>query len=291
MKTNELRIFYQSLSNLNNSFTHYSFVWSQFKIDYLKELEENPDTLTKDYFEENPFKSKHNIKFSQLEKEHNKTHSSLIKGIFLLIYSHFEEYSKGIHRFAKDVKPEIAELESKIADSDEDYMLFDKVFNRIGVSKSNLSEEILRTLDYIRIKRNRLIHGNSKGISKSIDELISKYGIKLNNYWNSVLPSQLQGMNFQSKENINELNFNTVIDVINLFRRITKHIDEAIVNHFTEEKILEQVVIPQFILSQGRRLNGFTQEKIISKFIRFCKAEFAIKVNEEHVEILKRSIA
>jgi len=82
MKTRELREYYMILSELNNSFTHYALVWNQFRIDYAEILKTTPEIQTKDYFKTNPYKSKHNIKFNKLEDEHNKTHNTLVKGIY-----------------------------------------------------------------------------------------------------------------------------------------------------------------------------------------------------------------
>ena len=48
--------YYRILSELNNSFTHYSLVWNQFGLDYTEIFKDNPETLTKDYFENNPYR-------------------------------------------------------------------------------------------------------------------------------------------------------------------------------------------------------------------------------------------
>ena len=72
MKTKEIRDFYKALSELNNSFTHYSLVWIQFSIDYCDTIKKDPEILTKDYFSDNPFKRKHNIRLKELENEHEK---------------------------------------------------------------------------------------------------------------------------------------------------------------------------------------------------------------------------
>src|SRR5687768_8361015 len=110
MKTIELREFHKGLSELNNSFTHYTFVWNQFDLDYSITLKESPDVLTKDYFKDNPYGRKHNIKFSVLDKEHIKTNNTLIQGIFLLLYTHFEGYLKDLILFARKVDSNISSL-------------------------------------------------------------------------------------------------------------------------------------------------------------------------------------
>ena len=290
MKTIELRDFYKTLSELNNSFTHYSFVWNQFNIDYFEILEKNPETLTKDYFEDNPFKRKHNIKFSELDKEHSKTNQSLIQGIFLLIYTHFESYLKDLLLFAKTVDNNIESLEVKLEGVENDYMLIDKVFNRIGVDTNQFQSELKFTLDYIRLKRNRLIHSNAENISNSLGDLIKSKGKTLNKYWNSKLPSELQRVNFNNKDNANELTFSIVIDIINIFRGVSNEIDKIVTEELTVNQITEKVIIPKFKTSIRKKINGIKEERVISKFVKYCQSEYSLKIVDEQIELLKCSI-
>src|SRR3989339_759581 len=259
MKTPGLKDLYITLSELNNSFTHYSLVWNQFGLDYAEIFKNNPKTLTKDYFTENPYKRKHNIKFGELEAEHHKTHETLIKGIFLLIYTHFEGYLKDLIIFSTKVDDTIIPIENKVENGEEDFMLIDKIFNRIGIDKNLFSEEGLLTLDYIRLKRNRLIHSNAENISKSL--------------------------------NVNIMTFSSIIDIINIIRGISLEIDKLVINKLTSIAIVEKVIIPSFSSLQHRKLKGIKFERLVSKYKRFCISEYAIEVNDEMVELLKSSIA
>jgi len=291
MKTIELKDFYITLSELNNSFTHYSLVWNQFGLDYAEMFINNPETLTKDFFEENPYKKKHNIKFGELEVEHKKTHETLIKGIFLLIYTHFEGYLKNLILFSTEVDSTIIPLENKVENGEEDIILIDKILNRIGINKNLINPEILLTLDYIRLKRNRLIHNNAENISKSLNDLIKQHGNGLNSYWNNLLPSKLQGIDFSDKQNANIMTFSCIIDTINIFRGISLEIDKLVTNKLTIIAVVEKIIIPKFVTLQHRKLKGIKFERLVSKYKKFCSSEFAIKVNDEMIELLKSSIA
>lgn len=290
MKTIELKDFYKILSELNNSFTHYSFVWNQFNLDYTKIIENNPDTLTKDYFDGNPFKRKHNIKFNELDKEHSKTNDSLIQGIFLLIYTHYESYLKNLLLFSKTVDNSIKCLEAKLENVEKDYILIDKVFNRIGADKNQLNSELQFTLDYIRLKRNRLIHSNAENISSSLSDIIKSEGRTLNKYWNLKLPSELQAIDFNSKDNANELSFSIIIDIINIFRGISNDIDKIVTDKLTANQITERIIIPKFKISIHKKINGIKEERVISKFVKYCQSQYSMTVNDVQIELLKRSI-
>lgn len=288
MKTKELRNFHKVLSELNNSFTHYSFVWNQFSLDYSETLNKNPETLTKDYFENNPFKRTHNIKFGELGKEHSKTNESLIQGIFLLIYTHFESYLKDLLLFSRKVNDKIEPLESKLEGVENDFILIDKVFNRIEPNK--LYPELIITLDYIRLKRNRLIHSNAENISNSLNQLIKFEGEPLNKYWNSILPSKLQGIDFNNKKNANELSFSVIIDLINIFRGISNEIDKVVTEKLTKNSITETEIIPRFKVATAKKIKGLKTERVVSKFMKYCQTEYAMKIDDEQIELLKCSI-
>jgi len=101
MKTRQLKILLQELSDLNNSFTHYFFVWTQFSLDYSQVIADRNNELTSDIFEENGFSKKHNIELSKLNDEHSKTNETLLNGIFTLMYSSFENYLTDIYSVAK----------------------------------------------------------------------------------------------------------------------------------------------------------------------------------------------
>lgn len=291
MRTKELREFYHILSDLNNSFTHYSLVWSQFDLDYKELLVNNPETLTKDYFTDNPFNQKHNIRFSLLEAEHKKTNQTLINGIFLLIYTNFESYLKNVLAFAIEVNVNIITLENKLGEVEADHILLDKIFNRIGINKTDLPSEELITLDYIRLKRNRLIHSNAENVSKSLNEILKTNGKSLNSYWNAKLPNQLQGINFSDKNNANELDFSIIIDLVNIFRGISINLDKLIIEKLTSEAIIEKFIIPEFKKLQHKNIKVLKFDRLYLKFKKYCESKYSLIIEDEFVENLKSSIA
>jgi len=291
VKTKELRNLYIRLSELNNSFTHYSFVWNQFNIDYFETIKANPDELTKDYFDSNPYKRKHNIKLKDLFNEHSKTDTTLIQGIFLLIYSHFEGYLKSVFQFSQKIDETIETFESKIDDVELDSILLDKVFNRLSIDKNKLDSQLIDTLDYFRLKRNRLIHQNSESISKTLNQIIKSKGEQLNKFWDSILPSHRQGIDFSDKLVANNLNFSIVIDTLNIFRKVAADIDSCIIDKLTVIKIAEKHIIPEFVDEQYKKIKHLKIERKVSKFIRYCDTEFSLVTSDEIIKLLKSSIA
>lgn len=284
MKTTQLNKLYQSLSDLNNSFTHYSLVWSQFYLDYEEIFKKQPEKLTKDYFTKNPFKRTHNIKFNLIDAEHKKTNDTLLKGIFLLIYTYFEEYLKDLINFAKDIDTAIPDIDDKI-DIEDDYILLDKVLNRIGIEKSNFDSELMLTLDYFRIKRNRLIHSNSKKISNVLNKNISNNGKSLNKYWNR------PEIDFNSKKSANDLSFEIIISMIIIFRDISAKIDKLTIDKLGREKIFVNSIIPNFKIEIYDKNKNLKFDRILKKFVGYTKSKYGIDIDDRIIELFKSSIA
>ncbi len=291
MKTKELRQFYKTLSELNNSFTHYSFVWSQFTIDYSEILKNHRNEFTKDYFKSNILSKKHNIVLDKLNEEHEKTDKSLKEGIYLLVYSHFESYLKKVFAFSRLVDKTIIDLENNLDKNINDSQLIDKILNRIEIDKNVIVSELLISLDYLRLKRNRLTHRNSENISKSLNDIIKEKGNQLNSYWNKQFRKKLQGIDFTSKGNANRVNFDILIDLINIFRKISHSIDTEVINKLAKEKILVEIIIPEFKNTIGNKIKNYDKERINNKLEKYCDSEYCLTITEDMQNIIYGSIA
>lgn len=290
MKSKELREFLINLSELNNSFTHYSFVWNQFDLDYAKLTKDEPEELTQNKFQSNPYSEKHNIKLDKLEAEHEKTNKTLIEGIYLLTFSYYESYLKSINDFAIEIDEDIIKIDEKIQSEEDDYLIIDKVINRIKIDKEKISNDELLTLDYLRLRRNRITHRNSENISNSLNDFIKANGSQLNTYWTKKLRAGLQEIDFSSKSKITEINFDFVIDTINILRFIMEKIDTLVLEKLGVENIIDKKIIPQFLSIQGKKLNGLKEERIIRKFKSYCNSEYSIKSNDIYERKLLKMI-
>lgn len=278
MKTRQLKILLQELSDLNNSFTHYFFVWTQFSLDYSQVIADSNNKLTSDIFEENGFSKKHNISLSKLNDEHSKTNETLLNGIFTLMYSSFENYLTDIYSVAKKIDKSLPELNEGKFENDDVLVL--KILNRLNIKLENFEEKNLLTLDYIRLKRNRLIHQSSTNISRSLREIINKNGTELNTFWNEILPKQLQGIDFSNNENANQITYNILIDTLNIFRGISNYLDRIILKSFSLPEFLAKEVYVEFKQINGYKKFSLTDERNKRKFLGFCKTEYGFEPTE-----------
>lgn len=278
MKTNQLRVLLKELSNLNNSLTHYYFVWTQFKLDYNHVITENENKLTSNIFEGNAFSKKHNIELAKLKEEHAKTNDTLLNGIFTLIYTSFENYLNDVYVMTKKINPTLPELNEGNFKNDD--VLLHKIINRLKLNQADLENQYLLTLDYLRLKRNRIIHPSSTNISKSLRDIINKSGHLLNAFWNLKLPKKLQGMDFENNENANLITYNILIDTLNIIRGIANYFDSIILNIFELPVFLSKVVLLEFKDINGYKKYSLHDERNKKKFIGFCKSIYAFEPSD-----------
>ena len=288
MKTQQLKEFYESLSELNNSFTHYNFVWNQFNSDYLSIFEKNPDKFTNEQFSDNLFKRKHNIKLSLLENEHEKTNTTLTSGIFILIFSYFESYLKNNLSFANEIDSLILKYDDIFEEEKKDHTVLEKILNRLDIK---LEKQYADSFDYLRLKRNRFIHSNAKNISGTANTFIKEQGKNLDKFWNEILPSNLQGIIFSDRNNFDLLDFNMIIDSINILRKIAEEVNSKTIVKLGRQKILNSQIIPEFIEKKFKKINGYKIERKISKFENYCKSFYGIELTENEIESYVSSLA
>lgn len=275
MKTKELKILFYELSNLNNSLTHYLFVWEQFNIEYSQLIEENKDKLTSKIFEKNILSNKHNIELSKLELEHFKTNNNLLCGIYVLIYSHFENYLKEIFELGKKLNSQkVYELNEGTFKDDE--ILLKKILNRLNIELNSIEQEVFTTFDYLRFKRNRLVHSKSKNISKPFKEIIKYHGLTLNKYWEEKLQRNLQDLDFSNYENSDNLNYNILIETINIYRNISNHFDELILKIIDVDKFITEEILREFKVMNNLKKINFSNEKNRKKFTGFARTNYCL---------------
>lgn len=274
MKTRQLKILLHELSSLNNSFTHYFFVWSQFSLDYEKTIADNQDALTSSFFKQNSYSKKHQIKLSKLDNEHLKTNTTLLNGIFTLIYSSFENYLTDVYTVAQNIDLSLPDLNEGKYEKDDVLLL--KVLNRLGL-REKFDDSYLSTFDYIRLKRNRLVHSSSINISRSFRDIINKDGHKLNSLWNGILPKRLQEIDFSDSENASLLTYNILIDLLNIVRGIANYIDSLIFETFDFSDFLSREVLVEFKNVNGIKNFNLTDERNKRKFLGFFKSQYGYK--------------
>lgn len=286
MKTQQLLEFEKKLSELNDRYAHYLFVWDQFNIQNKDLFDNRPDKLTTEMFPENNSSRQFNVKIDYLIESHEETQYFVLNSLFVLSYSFFEKYLIELHKFAKLLDDSILELNQKLntesPDKDsEDQITIDKFINRLGVDIDEIADEEKSTLNYIRLRRNRIIH-DSLSTQGMISKIISHQGKKLNQYWDKNLRKGRYKIDFALKE-IAVFDKLEVFDLLNIIRKITSKIDTLVVNKLGEKVLLENIV-KEFMQENSKKITNLKTERIQKKFSGYCKSHYAYSIDEEDLK-------
>ena len=289
MKTKHLRKLYKDLSALNDRYSHYLFVWEQFYLNYSNMFKENSEKLTTEIFLNNNNSRQFNVKLGYLLNSHDDTQHFILNSLFVLSYSFFEKYLIELHKFAKSFDSSILELNQNLPQKNssytsmEDKITIQRFLNRlsININKSFTIEEIL-TLDYIRLRRNKIVH-DSLSVQGKILEIISHNGKKLNIYWDKNLKSGRYKIDFSIKD-IAFFEKLELFDLLNIIRKISSKIDELIINRIGETLLLKNI-LKDFIKTHSNDIKGLRLERIQKKFLGFCRTEYSYEIDVSKLEV------
>lgn len=282
MKTEQLKEFETSISDLNNCFSHYIFVWEQFSIDNKDIIGKASDKTTVDIFKLNSNSRQFNVALNYLENSHDYTQDLILKSIFQLAYGYFESYLIRLHQFGQLLDSSVLDLQQKIDNEDiEDFKVFDKFLNRFNISIDlDFEPSEIMTLDYIRLRRNRITH-RAKGTQGVLLDLINNHGKKLNVYWDKRLSSKRYSIDF-SRKKIDNFEKLELFDILNILRRFATKIDQLFLQSIDSET-LHLYIYNKFLNSVGKKVNGLVENRKKSKFKSFCKSEFGYEISEDEL--------
>jgi len=272
MKTRQLSKFYTNISILNDKYAHYLFVWEQFNIDNKSSFIKNADELTTDLFKENKNSKQFNVKIKYLLESHQSTQNFILESLFTLAYSFFEKYIEELSKFEKSLEQE-----------DYNKIRMEKLLEELNID-TFFSDEEKDTLDYIRLRRNKIIH-DAENTQKMLKDIIVRNGKKLNNYWNNELRKGRYEIDF-NKLDISFFNKLEFFDLLNILRKISSKIDKLIVEKIGEE-VLIKYIKEEFIEKNSNKIKVLKETKIQKKFLGYCKSEYSYKIDDKLLKQLK----
>ncbi len=97
MRTEQLQLFEETLSELNDCYSHYIFVWEQISIDQSENLKNYCQKLTTEVFNENSNSRQFNVSLVCLGSSHIVTQDLILKIIYQLAYRYFENFLIRLH--------------------------------------------------------------------------------------------------------------------------------------------------------------------------------------------------
>ncbi|QOW11132.1 hypothetical protein Q73A0000_12570 [Kaistella flava (ex Peng et al. 2021)] len=279
MRTEQLKIFEENLSELNDCYSHYIFVWEQFIIDQKENLKNHSQKSTTEIFSKNLSSKQFNVSLDYLDKSHNGTQNLILKSIYQLAYGYFENYLIRLHQFGQKLNPEILDLQQKMESEDiEDKKIFDKFLNRLDINVENLFEPLeITTLDYIRLRRNRITH-RSISVQGLLLDIINNHGTKLNDFWDESLKNKRYKVDFKRK-NVDDFDKLELFDFLNIYRKIALKIDNEFINKIGLNTFIKYF-LDKFMEANEKSIKGFKEERKKAKFKMYCKVDFGLDISD-----------
>ncbi|MFM5983661.1 MAG: hypothetical protein ACKO9I_24545 [Sphaerospermopsis kisseleviana] len=280
MRSKELVVLHQKISELNTHYSHFIFISEQFIIDNKSKIEYNPDKYTSDLFLTNKFADQFNSRITEIIDESEKTRNFILRSLFVLSYSQFEIYLRDVYSFAKTYITSLPELfPNKILDQVEKNI---KIIDTDG-----LSEIEFKTLEYISLRRNSIVHRDEKrAYQKEIADCIKENGKDLNKFWLGENNLQVKVLDFTKKQ-VYHFESMELIDILNIIRRLSEKIDHLIITKIGVDN-LYKYLIKEFE-DQYKPIQSWEnkdREKLIKKFQHFARITFGAILSYDEVNNL-----
>jgi hypothetical protein len=286
MRTEQLKFFEENLSELNDCYSHYIFVWEQFSIDQSDNLKKHSQKLTTEIFDKNSNSRQFNVSLDYLDSSHNDTQNLILKSIYQLAYGYFENYLIRLHQFGQSLNDEILDLQQKLEAEDiEDKKIFEKFFNRLGIDIEKSFEPLeIKTLDYIRLRRNRITHRATAAQGLLLD-IVNNQGNKLNEYWDGQLKNKRYKIDF-SRKTVDDFDKLELFDFLNIYRKFAAKIDQLFINKIGQQTLTNHI-LEKFLIANKKSIKGFKDDRKKAKFKMYCKVEFGYKISDYELEEIK----
>lgn len=266
--------FRRSISELNNNFSHYIFVWEQFRLDNRAIIAANGNILTTVAYSNNANSAQFNVKLERLEQSNDSTYDFILISLFRLLYSNYEVYLRELYEFARKTDTHLPQLQS--GDS-----IPDAIFRHLAIdANAQLAQEEIDTCNYLRLRRNGLTHRGGE-VSGLLTNYINQRGNRIQTYWVGQLTNGLFGLDFHSYQT-ETFTKEEIFDIINIFRKLTTKFDSLICNRLGANRIcsaLQEV----FSIRHADDIGRWGSVRTISKFRKYCKIEFDVEPDASHI--------
>ena len=211
------------------------------------------------------------------------TQNLILKSIYQLAYGYFENYLIRLHQFGQSLNDEILDLQQKLEAEDiEDKKIFEKFFNRLGIDIEKSFEPLeIKTLDYIRLRRNRITHRATAAQGLLLD-IVNNHGNKLNEYWDERLKNKRYKIDF-SRKTVDEFDKLELFDFLNIYRKFAAKIDQIFINKIGQQT-LTNFILEKFLRANDKSIKGFKDDRKKAKFKMYCKVEFGYNISDYELE-------
>lgn len=270
-KTSIFPIFSSQLSSLNDQLCFFLFAGHELIIKTENFSREVDDKFTVDLFARNPYSSKINVELKDLRNFQRKNATFTFGAYFSRSYEVAATYLEDSIEFLKYINGLSFKKDEKKPPEDN----FTKAIQTFKYIM--LPPEIIKTLTYMRLRRNHSIHISNK-ISNKLNSIISNEGTKLNSFWRR--RANLNALDFTSSA-INDFGEKETIELIKLVRIILTELDCYIASNLNVNNIIEMLFKEK--IDRSIRLNRLRINEISRKIVKLCDMNFGMSVKIDDV--------
>ncbi|MBM7845586.1 hypothetical protein [Herpetosiphon giganteus] len=275
MRTEELMTLDKTLSRMNSELMLILFINEQFFLDHSDAINANHDKLTDTIFMNNKYNKKFNERNSRFFNISESSISIIFRSFYSYIFEAYKIYIENILYRSRDI------LKSSLVQKNKEFEL-DFLFRVLGSDKeSHMLTDEVDTLDYFRLRRNKIIHQSGE-IQRELKDIIEKKGLLLNKFWNNN-KVVLKDLDFSSLS-VTKLSELEIIDVIRIIRRICSKIDEAVLSRIPRDVII-QYVLTDFKKDHIDKIKKLKQseKRIKGMFCRILEQKFNLVITEHEL--------
>lgn len=186
-------------------------------------------TYTTEQFPDNPYSTRIHIPIEGIPLFRQKALNSLLASNLLACIEYLLEYISEVQSFREKV------VVLGTQNTPTDKAPEDKLNTNIKKWSSNtLDSSFVKTLQYLRLRRNHIAHVNDS-LSAELNSLIKNSSNLLNQYWESK-GVNLFGFNFSSAK-VSEIYIEEAFALTNIIRVCLRQIDSNIIETISEESI------------------------------------------------------
>jgi hypothetical protein len=269
MRTKLLPTSLKRISSINRQLTHAFFIGEQFLIDNSDILVHNSEIFTGMAFSTNTHKEKFNYRLGEVNNIYTEYQEFLLISSFVFLYSIFNQYQKDLFSLTEKLRTtKYVKLEKT--------PIIESLFIGLGSTiKSNLDQEEIDTLNYIRLRRNCIIHAEGNPNDELL-KLANKSGKKLTTYWQSVLG--IGSMDFSSNA-IEQFSENELLEIIRIIRHLMSKMDEQILNLIGKSEIISSG-LSEFRKIFVDKIHSRDKKRLKTMFSSFILREYGIERTE-----------
>lgn len=267
MRTKLLKQCRDNISSINMYLMHGFFVGYQFLNDNSIILDENPNALTSVLYPNNIYKNRFRYRAHLVPQVYSDYQGFMLRSSYIFIYSVLEQYMEDLHKLTISTTGKSHEKQG-----DETYL--ESIARVLDIQTRNiLNTQEIYTLDYIRLRRNAVIHSEGE-LSRSLKDIIRNKSNSMNKYW-SEQGIDMSLLDFSSK-NIILFREGELIQIIRLLRDLVSKIDTSVLNTIGTERFV-LFVLQEFRSEFSRDIKmGTSREKLERKFATWIKMQYDI---------------